>query len=62
MKHLLLTTIARRAWKVLEKHVLKDKMKTLTLFAQAVSNSDELQEKIRKGTDLILLSKKTVMT
>ena len=33
-------------------------MKTLTLFAQAVSNSDELQEKIRKGTDLILLSKK----
>jgi hypothetical protein len=37
-------------------------MKTLTLFAQAVSNSDELQEKIRKGTDLILLSKKTVMT
>jgi len=38
--------------------VLKDKMKTLTLFAQAVSNNDELQEKIRKGTDLILLSKK----
>jgi len=36
----------------------KIKMETLTLFAQAVSNSDELQEKIRKGTDLILLSKK----
>ena len=33
-------------------------MKKINLFAQAVMNSDELQEKIRRGTDLILLSKK----
>ena len=34
-------------------------MEKINLFAQAVINSDELQEKIRMGTDLILLSKKT---
>jgi hypothetical protein len=33
-------------------------MKKINLFAQALINSDELQEKIRRGTDLILLSKK----
>jgi hypothetical protein len=33
-------------------------MKKINLFAQAVINSNELQEKIRRGTDLILLSKK----